>query len=153
MTEKWGTGRVVAGGGVLYAVGLYVMSISQDPLTFNFSAGLLLGMAQSGCALGAILGAVGRALPESSRTFGLGIVTAAGAAGQCRPSRCAPASTRAAVGAWCVGTALLRTMTCFPKTEDGDRDQAQVRHASRLKTKYKASTDARKIERRKLEEE
>ncbi len=82
MTEKWGTGRVVAGGGVLYAVGLYIMSISQDPLTFNFSAGLLLGMAQSGCALGAILGAVGRALPESSRTFGLGIVTAAGAAGQ-----------------------------------------------------------------------
>jgi len=82
MTEKWGTGRVVAGGGVLYAAGLYIMSISQDPLTFNFSAGLLLGMAQSGCALGAILGAVGRALPESSRTFGLGIVTAAGAAGQ-----------------------------------------------------------------------
>ena len=82
MTEKWGTGRVVAGGGVLYAVGLYIMSISQDPLTFNFSAGLLLGMAQSGCALGAILGAVGRALPESSRTFGLGMVTAAGAAGQ-----------------------------------------------------------------------
>ena len=82
MTEKWGTGRVVAGGGVLYLVGLYVMSISQDPLTFNFSAGLLLGMAQSGCALGAILGAVGRALPDSSRTFGLGIVTAAGAAGQ-----------------------------------------------------------------------
>lgn len=82
MTEKWGAGRVVAGGGALYAVGLYIMSISSDPLTFNFSAGLLLGMAQSGCALGAVLGAVGRALPESSRTFGLGMVTAAGAAGQ-----------------------------------------------------------------------
>ena len=82
MTEKWGTGRVVAGGGVLYAIGLYIMSISTDPLTFNFSAGLLLGMAQSGCALGAILGAVGRALPDSTRTFGLGMVTAAGAAGQ-----------------------------------------------------------------------
>jgi len=82
MTEKWGTGRVVAGGGILYAVGLYVMSISQDPLTFNFGAGLLLGMAQSGCALGAVLGAVGRALPDRTRTLGLGIVTAAGAAGQ-----------------------------------------------------------------------
>ncbi|MEK9725538.1 MAG: MFS transporter [Rhodospirillaceae bacterium] len=82
MTEKWGTGRVVAGGGVMYFLGLYVMSISTDPLTFNFSAGLLLGMAQSGCALGAVLGAVGRALPENKRTFGLGTVTAAGAAGQ-----------------------------------------------------------------------
>ena len=82
VAEKFGTGRVVAIGGVLYASGLYVMSAVTDPLVFQLSAGLLIGLAQSGCALGIILGAVGRALPEEKRSFGLGLVTACGAAGQ-----------------------------------------------------------------------
>lgn len=82
IAEKWGSGRVVAGGGVLYAIGLYLMSISTDPSSFNFSAGLLLGMAQSGCGLAAVLGVVGRSLPDSSRPLGLGIVTAFAGAGQ-----------------------------------------------------------------------
>lgn len=82
IAEKWGTGRVVALGGVLYAIGLYMMANVADPLTFQLSAGLLLGMAQSGCALAVVLGAVGRALPEEKRGFGLGLITACGAAGQ-----------------------------------------------------------------------
>ena len=82
IAEKWGSGRVVAGGGVLYAIGLYLMSISTDPSSFNFSAGLLLGMAQSGCGLAAVLGVVGRSLPDSARPLGLGIVTAFAGAGQ-----------------------------------------------------------------------
>ena len=82
IADKWGAGRVVAAGGILYAGGLYVMSISTDPIAFNFSAGLLLGMAQSGCGLAAVLGVVGRSLPEASRSFGLGLVTAFAGAGQ-----------------------------------------------------------------------
>lgn len=82
IAEKWGTGRVVAFGGVLYAVGLYMMAEVSDPLVFQLSAGLLLGMAQSGCALAVVLGAVGRILPEERRGFGLGLITACGAAGQ-----------------------------------------------------------------------
>jgi len=80
--ERWGTGRIVALGGALYASGLYVMSISVDPLAFQFSAGLMVGMAQSGCALAVVLGAVTRAMPAHRRSLGLGVVTAAGAAGQ-----------------------------------------------------------------------
>ncbi len=82
IAEKFGTGRVVAMGGILYVCGLYIMSAVSDPLVFQVSAGLLIGLAQSGCALGIILGAVGRALPEEKRSFGLGLVTACGAAGQ-----------------------------------------------------------------------
>jgi len=82
MAEKYGTGRIVALGGVLYASGLYMMGQSTDPMVFNLSAGLLIGMAQSGCALAVVLGAVGRALPEDKRSMGLGLVTASGAAGQ-----------------------------------------------------------------------
>jgi len=80
--EKWGTGRIIAMGGLMYASGLYLMSVSSDPLVFHLSAGLLIGMAQSGCALAVVLGAVARVLPEERRSFGLGLVTAAGAAGQ-----------------------------------------------------------------------
>ncbi|MAH85087.1 MAG: hypothetical protein CBB68_12640 [Rhodospirillaceae bacterium TMED8] len=82
IADKHGTGRVVAAGGVLYVTGLYTMAEVADPLYFQLSAGLLLGMAQSGCALAVVLGAVGRALPENQRVFGLGLVTACGAAGQ-----------------------------------------------------------------------
>ncbi|SVD69163.1 uncharacterized protein METZ01_LOCUS422017, partial [marine metagenome] len=59
IAEKFGTGRVVAVGGVLYATGLYMMAETTDPLAFHFSAGLLIGMAQSGCALGIVLSAIG----------------------------------------------------------------------------------------------
>ena len=82
IAEKFGTGRVVVAGGILYVTGLFMMAKASDPLVFHFSAGLLIGMAQSGCALGIILGAVARALPEERRSFGLGLVTALGAAGQ-----------------------------------------------------------------------
>jgi predicted MFS family arabinose efflux permease len=82
ISEKWGTGRIVAFGGVLYASGLYIMADVSDPLIFQLSAGLLLGMAQSGCGLAIVLGAVGRALPAEKLSFGLGLVTACGAAGQ-----------------------------------------------------------------------
>jgi len=80
--ERWGTGRIIALGGVLYASGLYLMSISIDPLAFQFSAGLMIGMAQSGCALAVVLSAVGRVMPPEKRSWGLGVVTSVGAAGQ-----------------------------------------------------------------------
>ena len=80
--EKWGTGRIVALGGVLYAAGLLIMAETATPTVFHLSAGVLLGMAQSASALAVVLGAVGRAMPPERRTWGLGIIMAAGAAGQ-----------------------------------------------------------------------
>ena len=80
--DKWGSGRVVALGGLLYAGGLTLMSVSTDPLAFQLSAGLMIGAAQSGCALAVVLAAVGRAMPPEKRSLGLGLVTAVGAAGQ-----------------------------------------------------------------------
>lgn len=80
--DKWGPGRVVALGGILYGVGLYVMSNSLTPGSFYLSAGLMLGMAQSACAIGIVLGVVGRVMPPEKRSWGLGLVTAAGGVGQ-----------------------------------------------------------------------
>ena len=75
IADRFGAGRVIAGGGVLYALGLYVMSTTSSPLDFHVSAGLLIGMAQSGAGLSVVLGAAGRAFP-------LGVITAAGSLGQ-----------------------------------------------------------------------
>jgi predicted MFS family arabinose efflux permease len=80
--DKWGPGRIIALGGTLYGVGLYVMANSLTPGSFYMSAGLMLGMAQSACALGIVLGVVGRVLPSEKRSLGLGLVTAAGGVGQ-----------------------------------------------------------------------
>jgi len=82
IAEKWGAGRVIAGGGILYGIGIYTMAHATDPLTLNLTGGVLIGMAQAGGGLAVVLGAVGRVLPAERRTFGLGLVTAAGAAGQ-----------------------------------------------------------------------
>jgi MFS family permease len=80
--DKWGPGRIIALGGILYGVGLYVMANSLTPGSFYISAGLMIGMAQSACALGIVLGVVGRVLPSEKRSLGLGLVTAAGGVGQ-----------------------------------------------------------------------
>ncbi len=82
IAERYGTGRVVAGGGLLYILGLVIMSYSTDPLSFHMGAGVLIGMGQAGGGLAVLLAAVGRALPPEKRSWGLGIVSAAGAAGQ-----------------------------------------------------------------------
>ena len=83
VAEKWGAGRVIVLGGILYAGGIALMGYATDPLTLNLSAGIMIGMAQAASGLAVVLGAVARALPPERRTWGLGVVTAAGALGQC----------------------------------------------------------------------
>ncbi len=80
--DRWGTGRVVAAGGILYATGLFIMSRVSDPVAFHLSAGVVLCLAQSGSGLAVLLGAVGRVMPPERRSWALGIISAVGAAGQ-----------------------------------------------------------------------
>lgn len=82
IAEKWGAGRVIAAGGILYGSGIYLMAHATDPLTLNLTGGVMIGMAQAGGGLAVVLGSVGRILPAKQRTMGLGLITAAGAAGQ-----------------------------------------------------------------------
>lgn len=82
VADKWGAGRVVATGGFAYALGLYLMSVTGDPLAFYLSAGLFIALGLSCAGLGVVLGSVGRAFPAGRRSWALGIVTAAGSLGQ-----------------------------------------------------------------------
>jgi predicted MFS family arabinose efflux permease len=68
--------------GVLYALGLAGMALSATALGFLGSAGLLIGLAQSGCTYAVIYGVIGRNVAPEKRSWAMGIAAAAGSFGQ-----------------------------------------------------------------------
>ncbi len=82
VSDKWGTGRTVFVGGMLYCVGLLVMSQSTTLGTMLFGGGLLVGMGISACGMPVLLAAVGKIAPPHKRSQWMGIVTAGATAGQ-----------------------------------------------------------------------
>ncbi|MGR2737355.1 MFS transporter [Billgrantia sp. Q4P2] len=82
LADRFGAARVVAAGGVLYALGLLFMGLSESALGMSLSAGLLIGLGLSGTTFSVILGAVGRAVAPEKRSMAMGIVSAAGSFGQ-----------------------------------------------------------------------
>ena len=82
LADKYGSKKVVAVGGVLYCIGLGLMSISSSIWLLDLSAGLIIGMALSATSFSVLLSAVGRAAHPSKRGMAMGIASAAGSFGQ-----------------------------------------------------------------------
>jgi predicted MFS family arabinose efflux permease len=82
IADKWGTARTIIGGGVLYVLGVYLMSTTSSPAELYFSAGVLVGLGLSGTGFGVVLAAVGRSVPAERRSVALGITTAVASLGQ-----------------------------------------------------------------------
>jgi predicted MFS family arabinose efflux permease len=82
IADKWGTARTIIGGGLLYVLGVYLMSTTSSPPELYFSAGVLVGLGLSGTGFGVVLAAVGRSVPAERRSVALGITTAVGSLGQ-----------------------------------------------------------------------
>lgn len=82
LADRFGAGRVVIGGGLVYALGLVLMAHSTQPSDFTLSAGILVGLGLSGTTFSVVYGAVARAVSESRRAMALAIVGAAGSFGQ-----------------------------------------------------------------------
>ncbi|MDB6446696.1 MULTISPECIES: MFS transporter [Pseudomonas] len=82
LADRFGAARVVLIGGVLYALGLLFMGLSDSAWSLSLSAGLLIGIGLSGTSFSVILGVVGRAVPADKRSMGMGIASAAGSFGQ-----------------------------------------------------------------------
>lgn len=82
IADRFGTRRVLAVGGLLYAAGLALMPVSSEPGAMHVSAGVLIGFALSGASFAIIIGAFGKLLPENWRMMGFGFATAAGSFGQ-----------------------------------------------------------------------
>ncbi len=82
IADKFGTARVLAVGGLLYAVGIYGMAEASSPMMFHLTGGVLVGLGLSGASFAIVLAALGRMVPEKNRALALGIGTAAGSMGQ-----------------------------------------------------------------------
>lgn len=82
LADRHGSQRVVAAGGLLYAIGLGLMAFSSTGLLLNLSAGLILGLALSATSFPILLSAVGRAVAPEQRSLAMGIASAAGSFGQ-----------------------------------------------------------------------
>src|ERR1700704_820959 len=73
LADKYGSGRVVLGGALLYVLGLVLMAHPGGPATFVFTAGVLIGTGLSGVTFSVIAGVLGRAYPPEKRSMVLGI--------------------------------------------------------------------------------
>ena len=82
IADKFGTGRTIAGGVLLCAIGTILMSQTSAPLEFHVSAGLLVGLGLSGSGIAVVLSAMTRTVPEEKRSMVFGIGTAAASLGQ-----------------------------------------------------------------------
>jgi MFS family permease len=82
LADRFGAFRVLIVGGVLYALGLVLMGLATSGLAFTGSAGLLIGMAQSGTTYAVIYGVLGRNVPAEKRGWAMGVAAAAGSFGQ-----------------------------------------------------------------------
>lgn len=82
LADRYGAGRVMLGGTLLYVLGLVLMADTRTGLDFTFSAGVLIGTAVSCISFPIVFGAVARAVPAEKRSVALGIAGAAGSFGQ-----------------------------------------------------------------------
>ena len=82
LADRYGAFRVLLAGSVLYAAGLVLMALATSGLAFTGSAGLLLGLAQSGTTYAVIYGVIARNVAPEKRSWAMGVAAAAGSFGQ-----------------------------------------------------------------------
>lgn len=80
--DRYGTGRVLAAGGIIYALGVLGMALSSDVLSLTLTAGVITGTGIAVASFGVVMAAFGRVVPAEKRSFVFGIATAASSAGQ-----------------------------------------------------------------------
>ncbi len=82
LADRFGAWRVLIVGALLYAAGLVLMGLATSGLAFTGSAGIVLGMAQSGTTYAVVYGVIGRNVAPERRAWAMGMTAAAGSFGQ-----------------------------------------------------------------------
>src|SRR5579862_8574296 len=82
IADRFGTGRVLCVGGLMYAAGLALMSHATSAPALDVSAGVLIGFGLAGTSFMIVLAAFGKLLPPEWRSRAFGFGTAAGSFGQ-----------------------------------------------------------------------
>ncbi len=82
LADRFGAMRVLVVGAVLYAAGLALMAVSTTAAGFLGSAGVLIGLAQSGTTYAVVYGVIARNIAAERRSWAMGVAAAAGSFGQ-----------------------------------------------------------------------
>ncbi len=82
IADKFGTAKVLLGGCLLYAAGLYLMAHSTSSLELLLSCGLVIGAGLSATSFGTVYGALSRLVAPERRGWALGLAGAVGGLGQ-----------------------------------------------------------------------
>ena len=82
LADRFGAFRVMVGGGLLYASGLWGMANATSPAWLAITAGAMVGAAQAGTTFAIVFGVIGRNIAAEKRSWAMGVVSAAGSFGQ-----------------------------------------------------------------------
>ena len=82
LADRFGAWRVMLGGALAYAGGLFGMATATSGTGLALTAGLLIGVAQAGTTYAVVYGIIGRNLPAERRSWAMGAAGAAGSFGQ-----------------------------------------------------------------------
>ncbi len=81
LSDRYGSRWVAIGGGLLFAVSMYLMSITMHWTSLMLGFGLLSGVSLSCVSYVVVLGAVVQVVPPERRSRTFGFITAAGSVG------------------------------------------------------------------------
>jgi MFS family permease len=82
LADKYGSGRVVAVGAVIYAAGVALMAYSSEPWQMHLTAGVLVGLGTAFASFMIVMATMARKVTPKWRSLVLGIATASGSIGQ-----------------------------------------------------------------------
>ncbi|MBI4292244.1 MAG: MFS transporter [Betaproteobacteria bacterium] len=82
LADRFGAGRVLVIGAIIYAAGIVCMATAATPLMFVLGVGVLVGLGMSTTTFSVVFGAFGRNFPAEKHSMVLGVGSAAGSVGQ-----------------------------------------------------------------------
>jgi MFS family permease len=105
IADRYGAGRVLVTGAVLYGSGVMLMANVHSEVQLYLSAGFVVGLGLAAMSFAVVLASIGRMYPEEQRSKALGIATAIGSGGQFVLVQVANAVE--SVGGWRLSLAVL----------------------------------------------
>ena len=81
LADRYGAYKSLAAGGIIYAIGLYLMGTADAPVWLHIGGGLLVGLGVAAGSFGIILSVFARHVAPEKRSVVFGMGTAAGSAG------------------------------------------------------------------------
>jgi MFS family permease len=82
IADRYGAGRVLFVGGLVYAGGVALMAQSTSPALLTLTGGVLIGLGVAGGSFTIVIAAFARLVSPDRRSWAMGLATAAGSMGQ-----------------------------------------------------------------------